>query len=95
MKDIELTKRLYIKNAQKHTIVSWEEISQEYNEIKGTRYSPNTIRHYLDGVDKEALKKTEVSDEPLHHSERYIEIGTSERLNQEEVIMRHGLDPAH
>jgi hypothetical protein len=93
MRDIELVKRLYIQNTKKQSVVSWQEIADEYNEIKGTKLKPNGIRHYLDGVDKEQLRKIEITDESTHHSERYIEIGTSERLSEEEVILRHGLDP--
>lgn len=93
MKDVELAKRLYIKNAQKQAVVSWQEITDEYNEIKGTKLKPSAVRHYLDGVDKGQLRQFQISDEKAHHSERLIEIGTSERLSEDEVILRHGLDP--
>ena len=95
MRDIELVKRLYILNAKKRTVVSWKEIADEYNEIKGTKLSPEGIRHYLDGIDKEQLKKIEITEEPLHYSDRLIEIGTNERLSDEDIILRHGLDPAY
>ena len=95
MRDIELVKRLYILNSKKRTVISWQEIAEEYNEIKGTKLSAQGIRHYLDGIDKEQLKKIEITEEPLHYSDRLIEIGTNERLSDEDIILRHGLDPAY
>jgi predicted phosphodiesterase len=95
MKDVELVKRLYIENIQDKSVVSWQEIADEYNRIKGTNLKPNGIRHYLDGVDKEQLKKMKITDESTHYSERYIETGTSERLSDEDIILRHGLDPQY
>ena len=95
MKDVELVKRLYIENAKKRAVVSWQEIANEYNEIKGTKLKPSAVRQYLAGVDKIQLRNFEISDEKAHHSERLIEIGTSERLGEDEVILRHGLDPIY
>ena len=31
MKDVELVKRLYIENIQDKSVVSWQEIADEYN----------------------------------------------------------------
>lgn len=95
MRDIELVKRLYILNAKKRAVISWQEIADEYNEIKGTKLSPQGIRNYLNGIDKEQLKKIEITEEQLHYSDRLIEIGTNERLSDEDIILRHGLDPAY
>ena len=77
MEDVELVKRLYIENVQDKPVVSWEEVANEYNRIKGTKLKPSAVRHYLDGVDKEQLKKIKITDESTHYSERYIETGTS------------------
>jgi hypothetical protein len=92
MKDIELLKRLYLKSSSVGK-VNWETIANDYNQTKGTSYTKETVRSFLKHIDKESLRQTEYVEESTHHSERYIEIGTSERLSEEEVIARHGLDP--
>jgi predicted phosphodiesterase len=95
MHDLDLVKRLYLKQSQNRNKVSWPEIADEYNELKGTNYKSETVRNILKGIDKDQLKRTEYKEEPAHHSERYIEIGTSERLSDEDIILRHGLNPEH
>ena len=89
MRDIDFVKKLYLEEKEKSEKVSWNKIANEYNHIKKTKFKSGTLRSWLRDVDKKTFTQTERP----HFSERYIEIATNERLDDVEIILRHGLCP--
>lgn len=73
---------------------NWKEVQEHYNRITGENRSAGTLSKCHSRYKRELQGVNQLKvEEPVHTSERYIEISTDELLTEDDVLELHGLDP--
>lgn len=91
--DYELVKRLYLEQMS-DGLLDRELLKNDYYTVKGVRIPDGTLSNYITKIRQEERENlTELVEEKTHYSERYIEIGTSELLDPDDIVRLHGRNP--